>query len=250
MYKRQDTYLAHAVGAGKTIEMIAGAMEQKRLGLIKKPMFVVPNHMLEQFSNEFMELYPLANIMVADDENFSAERRKAFVASATLNSPDAIIITHSAFKRIGVTEASVAPIRDEIVTDLELELSSLAKDQGTRVRRSQLEQQIEAVNQRFDAIIGASGKDSTIKFEDIGADFIYADEAHAFRKLDFHTAQKIKGIDPNGSQAAMDMFVKTRILERSRPGRAFVFASGTPVTNTMGELFTICLLYTSPSPRD
>ena len=234
-----NTYLAHAVGAGKTIEMIAGAMEQKRLGLIKKPMFVVPNHMLEQFSNEFMELYPLANIMVADDENFSAERRKAFVASATLNSPDAIIITHSAFKRIGVTEASVAPIRNEIVTDLELELSSLAEDQGTRVRRSQLEQQIEAVNQRFDAILGASGKGSTIKFEDIGADFIYADEAHAFRKLDFHTAQQIKGIDPNGSQAAMDMYVKTRILERARPGRAFVFASGTPVTNTMGELFTI-----------
>jgi len=234
-----NTYLAHAVGAGKTIEMIAGAMEQKRLGLIKKPMFVVPNHMLEQFSNEFMELYPLANIMVADDENFSSERRKAFVASATLNSPDAIIITHSAFKRIGVTEASVAPIRDEIVTDLEMELASLAKDQGTRVRRSQLEQQIEAVNQRFDAILGASGKDSTIKFEDIGADFIYADEAHAFRKLDFHTAQQIKGIDPNGSQAAMDMYVKTRILERARPGRAFVFASGTPVTNTMGELFTI-----------
>ncbi|HMX93359.1 MAG TPA: hypothetical protein PLY42_18460, partial [Nitrospira sp.] len=234
-----NTYLAHAVGAGKTIEMIAGAMEQKRLGLIKKPMFVVPNHMLEQFSNEFMELYPLANIMVADDENFSSERRKAFVASATLNSPDAIIITHSAFKRIGVTEASVAPIRDEIVTDLEMELASLEKDQGTRVRRSQLEQQIEAVNQRFDAILGASGKDSTIKFEDIGADFIYADEAHAFRKLDFHTAQQIKGIDPNGSQAAMDMYVKTRILERARPGRAFVFASGTPVTNTMGELFTI-----------
>ena len=234
-----DTYLAHAVGAGKTIEMIAGAMEQKRLGLIKKPMFVVPNHMLEQFSNEFMELYPLANIMVADDENFSAERRKAFVASATLNNPDAIILTHSAFKRIGVTEESVDPIRNEILTDLEIELDELAKDQGTRVRRSQLEQQIEAVKQRFDAIIGASGKDSTIKFEDIGADFIYADEAHAFRKLDFHTAQSIKGIDPNGSQAAMDMYVKTRILERARPGRSFVFASGTPVTNTMGELFTI-----------
>ena len=176
--------------------------------------------------------------MVADDENFSAERRKAFVASATLNSPDAIIITHSAFKRIGVTEASVAPIRDEIVTDLEMELASLAKDQGTRVRRSQLEQQIEAVNQRFDAIIGASGKDSTIKFEDIGADFIYADEAHAFRKLDFHSAadqgnrpQRFAGCDGHVRQDAHP--------ERARPGRAFVFASGTPVTNTMGELFTI-----------
>ncbi|WP_426106341.1 PLxRFG domain-containing protein [Massilia sp. TSP1-1-2] len=234
-----NTYLNHAVGSGKTIEMIAAGMEQKRLGLINKPMYVVPNHMLEQFSNEFMELYPLANIMVADDENFSAERRKAFIASATLNNPDAVIITHDAFQRIGVKEESVAPIRDEILADLEIELSETAKDNGARVRRSQLEQQIEAVTQRFDRIIAAGGKDSTLKFEDIGVDFVFADEAHVFRKLDFHTAQQIKGIDPNGSKRALDMYVKTRWLEQQRPGRAMVFASGTPVTNTMGELYTI-----------
>lgn len=234
-----DTYLAHAVGAGKTMEMIAAGMEQKRLGLIKKPMYVVPNHMLEQFSNEFMELYPLANIMVADDENFSAERRKAFIASATLNNPDAVIITHDAFQRIGVKESSVAPIRDEILLDLELELSDTAKGGDTRVRRSQLEQQIEAVTQRFDRIIAAGDKDSTLKFEDIGVDFIFADEAHVYRKLDFHTAQQIKGIDPNGSKRALDMYVKTRYLQSQRPGRAMVFASGTPITNTMGELYTI-----------
>jgi len=234
-----DTYLAHAVGAGKTIEMIAAGMEQKRLGLINKPMYVVPNHMLEQFSNEFMELYPLANIMVADDENFSAERRKAFIASATLNKPDAVIITHDAFQRIGVKEESVAPIRDAILTDLEIELSETANSNETRVRRSQLEQQIEAVTQRFDRIISAGGKDSTIKFEDIGVDYIFADEAHVYRKLDFHTAQQIKGIDPNGSKRALDMYVKTRYLQQQRPGRAMTFASGTPITNTMGELYTI-----------
>ena len=234
-----DTYLAHAVGAGKTIEMIAAGMEQKRLGLIKKPMYVVPNHMLEQFSNEFLELYPLANIMVADDENFSAERRRAFIASATLNNPDAVIITHDAFQRIGVKEESVAPIRDEILADLEIELSETAKGNDTRVRRSQLEQQIEAVGQRFDRIIAAGGKDSTIKFEDIGVDYIFADEAHVYRKLDFHTSQQIKGIDPNGSKRALDMYVKTRYLQQLRPGRAMTFASGTPITNTMGELYTI-----------
>jgi N12 class adenine-specific DNA methylase/tRNA1(Val) A37 N6-methylase TrmN6 len=244
-----DTYLAHAVGAGKTIEMIAGGMEQKRLGLIKKPMYVVPNHMLEQFSNEFMELYPLANIMVADDENFSAERRKAFIANATLNNPDAVIITHDAFQRIGVKEESVAPIRDEILADLEIELSETAKDNGARVRRSQLEQQIEAVTQRFDRIISAGGKDSTLKFEDIGVDFIFADEAHVFRKLDFHTSQQIKGIDPNGSKRALDMYVKTRWLQQQRPGRAMVFASGTPVTNTMGELYTIMRFF-APKEMD
>ncbi|MGH8118416.1 MAG: zeta toxin family protein, partial [Rhodanobacteraceae bacterium] len=232
-----DTYLAHAVGAGKTIEMIAGGMEQKRLGLIKKPMYVVPNHMLEQFSNEFMDLYPLANIMVADDHAFSKDRRKAFVAAATLNAPDAVIITHSAFERIGVREASVAPIRDRMLDELQAQLDETGSDQ--RVRRAQLQQQIEAVNQRFDRIIGAGSKDSTINFEDIGADFLYVDEAHAFRKLDFNTAQQVKGIDPNGSKRALDMFVKTQYLESQRPGRAMVFASGTPVTNTMGELYTI-----------
>lgn len=234
-----NTYLAHAVGAGKTIEMIAAGMEQKRLGLIKKPIYAVPNHMLEQFSNEFMELYPLANIMVADDQNFSADKRKAFIAAATLNNPDAIIITHDAFQSIGVKEESIAPIRDEILTDLELELSSMAKDQGARVRRSQLEQQIEAVKQRFDRILGAGGKDATIKFEDMGVDFVFMDEAHAVRKLDYQTSQQIKGIDPNGSKRALDMYIKTRILDGKNPGRSMVFASGTPVTNTMGELYTI-----------
>ena len=234
-----NTYLSHAVGAGKTIEMIAAGMEQKRLGLIKKPMYVVPNHMLEQFSNEFMELYPLANIMVADDENFSAERRRHFVAAATLNNPDAIIITHSSFERIGVKEDSVAPIREAMIDSLREQLDEVAQDSSQRVRRAQLEQQIEAVNQRFDSILNTKGKDATIKFEDIGADFVIVDEAHIFRKLDFATNQKIKGIDANGSRRALDLYVKTRYLESKNPGRSLVMASGTPITNTMGELYTI-----------
>jgi N12 class adenine-specific DNA methylase len=106
------------VGAGKTIEMIPGGMERRRLGLIRKPMYVVPNHMPAQFANEFMELYPLANIMVADDENFSAERRRAFVAAATLNAQDAFVLTHSTFERTGVKEESVAPIRDQALHEL------------------------------------------------------------------------------------------------------------------------------------
>jgi len=244
-----NTYLAHAVGAGKTIEMIAAGMEQKRLGFIKKPMYVVPNQMLEQFSNEFMDLYPLANIMVADDQNFSAEKRKAFIANATLNNPDAIIITHDAFQRIGVKEESIAPIRDAILSDLEIELASVAKDSGARVMRSKLEQQIESVKQRFDRIVAAGGKDATIKFEDMGVDFVFADEAHAFRKLDFHTAQQIKGIDSNGSKRALDMYIKTRILDKKNPGRSMVFASGTPVTNTMGELYTIMRFF-APDAMD
>lgn len=234
-----NTYLAHAVGAGKTIEMIAGGMEQKRLGLIQKPMYVVPNHMLEQFANEFMELYPLANIMVADDENFTGDRRRSFIAQASMNKPDAIVITHSAFERIGVKPESAEPLKRELLDDLYAELAIAEKDKDQRVRRSQLEQQIEAVEQRFDKITGAGGKDNTITFEDMGVDMLYVDEAHAYRKLDFTTEQSIKGVDPNGSKRALDMYVKTRILEARRPGRAFVFASGTPVTNTMGELYTV-----------
>jgi len=232
-----NAYLAHAVGAGKTLEMIAGGMEQKRLGLIRKPMYVVPNHMLEQFANEFMDAYPLANVMVADDENFSKERRKAFVAAATLNAPDAIVITHSAFERIGVKEESVKPIRDAIVGDLHAALHDTGKDE--RVKRQRLEQQIEQTKQRFDKIVGAGTKDSTTHFEDMGVDFVYVDEAHTFRKLDFTTNQQIKGIDPTGSRRALDLYVKTRLLEARRPGRSMAFASGTAVTNTMGELYTV-----------
>ena len=152
--------------------------------------------MLEQFSNEFMELYPLANIMVADDQNFSKERRKAFVAAATLNAPDAIVITHDAFQRIGVKQETTDPIRDEILADLEEELAEAAKDSGARVRRGQLQQQIEAVTQRFDSIVAAGKKDGVVDFEDMGVDMIFADEAHVYRKLDFHTAQSIRALTP------------------------------------------------------
>jgi N12 class adenine-specific DNA methylase len=219
-----NTYLAHAVGAGKTIEMIAGGMEQKRLGLIKKPIYVVPNHMLEQFANEFMELYPLANIMVADDANFTGDRRRAFIAAAAMNSPDAVVITASAFQKIGVKEESVKPIRDEILQELQDELDD---SEGDRVKRSRLQQQIEAAEQYFDKIVSSHGKDSAVSFEDMGIDMIYADEAHQYRKLDFATNQKVKGIDPVGSGISMGMYIKTRILEKMNPGRSLVFASGT-----------------------
>jgi N12 class adenine-specific DNA methylase len=241
-----DTYLAHAVGAGKTMEMIAAGMEQRRLGLIRKPMYVVPNHMLEQFSNEFMETYPLANILVADDENFSKERRQQFVAAAAMNNPDAVIITHSAFKRLGVKDETAIPIRNAILDELRDALSDTPADE--RVRRSQLEKQIEAVEQRFDRIM-QRGQDQVIPFEDIGADFLFVDEAHNHRKLDFTTNRKVKGVDPNGSWAAMDLYVKTRYLEGLRPGRAFVMASGTPVTNTVGELYTIQRFFAEDTMR-
>ncbi len=231
-----DAYLAHSVGAGKTIEMIAAGMEMRRLGMVKRPWYIVPNHMLEQFANEFMDVYPLANVMVADKEAFHTTNRKRFIAQATLNNPDAVIITHSAFERISVRPESVQPIKDKLIDELMDALEET--DKGDRIRRSQLEHRIEAVNQRFDKITGGQ-KDTTVPFEDTGCDFLFVDEAHNYRKLDFATNRKIKGIDPNGSRKAMDMFVKVKYLESKSPGRSHVFASGTPITNTMGELHSL-----------
>jgi N12 class adenine-specific DNA methylase len=232
-----NTYLGHAVGAGKSLEAICAGMEMKRLGLVNRPWYVVPNHMLEQFSNGFMDAYPLANIMVADKEAFHKDKRKEFIAQATLNSPDAVIITHSAFERIGVKEESVAPIRDQLVNDLTDALDNT--EDSDRIRRSSLQRQIEIVERRFDSITGSDKKDVTITFEETGADFLFVDEAHNFRKLDFHTNRKLKGIDPNGSRRAMDLYVKTKYLESKNPGRSHVFMSGTPLTNTIGELYTL-----------
>lgn len=235
-----DTYLAHAVGAGKTIEMIASGMEMKRLGLIAKPLYVVPNHMLEQFSSEFVDLYPLANIMVADETNFHTSNRRRFMAQAAMNNPDAVIITHSSYGLLGMKPENVTQVRDEILDELREYLSELADEEGAKSQKvKQLESRIEAAEQRFDSIAVNEKADQSMTFEDLGCDFLFVDEAHQFRKLDFTTSRQVKGIDPQGSRAALDMYVKTRWLQSRRPGRAIVFASGTPITNTIGELYTI-----------
>ncbi|WBF05226.1 soluble lytic transglycosylase/helicase/methylase [Burkholderia phage CSP3] len=232
-----DMYLAHAVGAGKTFTMIATGMEERRLGLSNKPMYAVPNHMLAQFAREFLELYPAANIMVADEQNFHTHNRRRFVAQAALNNPDAIIITHSAFGRIGMSdEYASAFIRDQID---EWKAALDETDKSDRITRKQIERRIEQLERRLEAKQGNEKKDKVLSFEELGVDRLFVDEFHEFRKLDFATQQgNIKGIDPAGSQRAMDLFMKVQYLREKKPGRALVAASGTPVTNTMGELYT------------
>lgn len=232
-----NTYLAHAVGAGKTLEMIVGGMEQRRLGLIKKPMYVVPNHMLKQFAFEFLEAYPAANIMVADEKAFHTSNRKRFMAQAALNDPDAIIITHSSFGRIGTGADAEAIVVDDMMAELEEALEQ-AKGDGVRHTRTKIENQIEKLKQRVEAKRGGP-KDGALTFEEMGVDMLYVDEAHEFRKLDFATNRNAKGIDGSGSARALDLFVKTRWLDQQNPGRSVVLASGTPVTNTMAELYTV-----------
>lgn len=230
-----NVYLAHAVGAGKTLEMIVSGMEQRRLGLIQRPMYVVPNHMLRQFSSEFQDAYPLARIMVADEENFTGDNRRRFVAQATLNAPDAIVITHSAFKRIGTRPETMEAVTKDFLAQLE----EAIEDSDDRISRSRLEQRLEQAKRRAEARF-SKAKDQVVFFEDMGVDFLYVDEAHGFRKLDFVTNRdQVKGIDPSGSEMALDLYSKLEWLRKEHPGRSHVLASGTPVTNTMAELYTV-----------
>lgn len=245
-----NTYLAHAVGAGKTLEMIVSAMEQKRLGLISKPMFVVPNQVLKQFASEFLEAYPLANIMVADEQNFHTDNRKRFIAQAALNDLDAVIITHSAFGLLRSSEENANLVLKDLLAEMEEAMDALTTgtdSKGNPVGDSmaetatikRIQARIEAITQKFLGRMN-SNRDNVLNFEELGVDFLYVDEAHEFRKLDFTTSQtNLKGVDPAGSMKALDLLVKSRWLDSQRPGRSMVLASGTPITNTMAELFSI-----------
>ncbi|HAO01874.1 MAG TPA: hypothetical protein DCQ42_09110, partial [Halomonas sp.] len=234
-----NAYMAHSVGAGKTFSMIAAAMEERRLGLSRKPAFVVPNHMLAQFSKEFLELYPTANIMVADEKNFHTRNRQRFVAQAALNDPDAIIMTHSSFERIGMSAQFQEGFIKKQIDEMRDMLEEVGKDDRLTTKR--VEQMIEQLENKLAAQTSGKKRDQALTFEEMGIDRLYVDEAHEFRKLDFATSRNnIKGIDPQGSQKAMDLFMKVQYLEQEKnPGRSLVMASGTPITNTMGELYTI-----------
>ena len=239
--RQGDTYLNHAVGAGKTFTMIAAAMEEKRLGLINKPMFVVPNHMLDQFSQEFLMLYPAANLMVADTANFHTSNRRDFIAQASINNPDAIIITHSSFGKIGVSDAVLAKFLQEKVAEYREALDEAYANGDSKERSvKQMEKAMLAAVARIEKLLDSTDKDENAFFEDMGVDRLYVDEMHEFRKLSFNTRQTaVKGITAVGSQKAMDLQMKSGIIREKNPGRALVGASGTPITNTMGELFTV-----------
>ena len=262
--QRGNTYLAHAVGSGKTFQMVISAMEQKRLGLIKKPMMVVPNHMLQQFAREWQDLYPAARLMVADENNFHMDNRRRFVSRVALSDLDGVIITQSAFKildldptfkqkmiqeqldymRAALTEAGGEPDRLHLVQDgtkkngeAKYKLEGGGKSKDPRIK--QIEKQIENMEQKLMAATSSVGKDQNARFDELGVDMLYVDEAHNYRKLDFVTNREVKGITPASSGMAFDLYMKSRYLEEKTPGRSLVMASGTPVTNTVAELYTV-----------
>ena len=231
-----STYLAHAVGAGKTMTFVAAIMEQRRLGLIAKAMLVVPGHCLAQAAREFLALYPGARILVADETNFTKDKRHRFLSRAATAAWDAIVITHSAFRFIAVPSAfEQQMIHDE----LELYETLLTKvENDDRVSRKRLERLKEGLKERLEAL--ATRKDDLLTIAELGVDQIIVDEAQEFRKLTFATNMStLKGVDPNGSQRAWDLYVKSRFIGAKNPGRALILASGTPITNTLGEMFSV-----------
>jgi N12 class adenine-specific DNA methylase len=237
-----STYIAHTVGAGKSYAIAGAIMEQKRLGLINKAMLVVPGHCLAQVSREFLQLYPSARILVADETNFVKEKRSRFLARAATANWDAVIITHSAFRFIPVPCSFERDMIAEQIAACEA-IASRADD-GDRITRKRLEAMKEKLGEKLGAL--KTRRDDMVTLEEIGIDQIIVDEAPGFRKLTFATNQvNLKGVDPDGSQRAWDLFVKARYLDRKRPGRALIQASGTPITNTLGEMYTL-LRYQAP----
>jgi N12 class adenine-specific DNA methylase len=229
-----STYIAHTVGSGKSYAIAGAIMEQKRLGLISKAMLVVPGHCLAQVSREFLQLYPTARILVADETNFVKGKRSRFLARAATANWDAVIITHAAFRFIPVPARFEREIiQEQIASCAEL---MLRNDDDDRVTRKRLEAMKEKLGERLEAL--KSRRDDMVTLEEIGIDQIIVDEAQEFRKLRFATSQvNLKGVDPDGSQRAWDLFVKARYLDRRRPGRALIQASGTPITNYLQQIF-------------
>lgn len=237
-----NTYLAHAVGSGKTFQMVIAAMEMKRLGVKKKPMIVVPNHMLRQFSSEWQQLYPMARLAVADEEAFHLDNRRRWMARVALSDLDGVIITQSAFAKLDIDPAHKAKIIGEQLDYLRATLEEASQeDDGDRKspRTKQIENRIEKLEERLKKANSDANKDGNVLFDQLGVDMLFVDEAHAYRKLDFGTARQVKGLSPDGSARAMDLYTKVRWLDERYPGRSLVMASGTPVVNTLAELYSL-----------
>ena len=228
--------------------MIAAGMEMKRLGMIQRPMYVVPNHMLEQFSREFLQAYPGAKILVADKKYMEAKNRKAFAARIASDKWDGIIITHSGFGRIGMRAEAIkefieAQLEEVLEAWVEAKKTAGEKMDGKRSKDptvKQIERKKKTLQKKLDKLLAKDRKDAGVTFEELGVDFLVVDEAHQFKNLDYMSRHaNVKGIGVKGSQRAEDLFMKIRHLEKSRPGRTTVFATGTPMSRSMAEIYTM-----------
>ena len=235
-----NTLLAHVVGAGKTYTMVAAGMESKRLGLAQKPMIVVPNHMLEQFSTELLALYPGANILVAGKEDFEASRRAQLFSRIATGTWDAVIVTHSGFERIPVSKEAQENLLQKQIDDLKDLILKQSGDRSFTRLVKQMETAKNRLETRLKLLSAEEKKDNTLTFEELGIDRLFVDEAHYFKNLFYVTKMtRVAGLPQTSSQRAFDMFLKVRHLQELNGGGGVIFATGTPVTNTMAEMFTM-----------
>ena len=229
-----NTLLAHEVGAGKTFEMVAAAMESKRLGLCQKPLFVVPNHLTEQWASEFIRLYPSASILVATKKDFERANRQKFCARIATGDYDAVIIGHSQFERIPVSQER------QQLDDITHGIEELKYQRGEQFSIKQLERTRKQLENRLSKLEAEERKDDVITFEQLGVDRLYVDEAHSFKNLFLYTKMRnVAGLSQTESQKSSDMFLKCRYMDEITGGKGIVFATGTPVSNSMTELYTM-----------
>ena len=236
----KNTLLAHCVGAGKTFEMISAAMESKRLGLCSKSLFVVPNHLTEQWGGDFLRLYPGAKILVATRRDFEPARRKRFCARIATGDYDAVIIGHSQFEKIPLSPERQRVIIEEQIEEIVEAIRDAKEERQERYTIKQMEKTKMNLEDRLKKLAAAEKKDRVVTFEELGVDRLFVDEAHGFKNLFLHTKMSnVAGIAQTEAQKSSDMFGKCRYMDELTGGRGVVFATGTPVSNSMVELYTM-----------
>lgn len=235
-----NTLLAHVVGAGKTFEMVAAAMESKRLGLCQKSLFVVPNHLTEQWATEFLQLYPAANILVATRKDFETKNRKKFCGRIATGDYDAVIIGHSQFEKIPMSVERQRAILEQQIDEIMMGISEAKREKAENFTIKQMEKTKKGLQAKIDKLNDQSRKDDVITFEELGVDRIFIDESHYFKNLFLYTKMRnVGGIAQTEAQKSSDLFMKCRYLDEITGGRGIVFATGTPISNSMVELYTI-----------
>ena len=235
-----NVLLAHEVGAGKTFEMVAAAMESKRLGLCNKSLFVVPNHIIEQFASEFLQLYPSANILVATKKDFETKNRKKFCSRIATGDFDAVIIGHSQFEKIPMSIERQQELLQEQIDDITRGIADVKSNRGENYTIKQMEKTKKTLETRLEKLNKQERKDDVVTFEELGVDKLFVDEAHNYKNLFLYTKMRnVGGLAQTEAQKSSDLFMKCRYLDEITGGKSTVFATGTPVSNSMAELYTM-----------
>ena len=235
-----NTLLAHEVGAGKTFEMVGAAMEAKRLGLCRKSLFVVPNHLTEQWASEFLRLYPSANILVTKQKDFETRNRKKFCARIATGDYDAVIMGHSQFEKIPISQARQEALLESQIEEISVGIMELKANNAERFSVKQLERAKRSLEARLEKLQAEYKKDDVVSFEELGVDRLFVDEAHSYKNLFLYTKmQNVAGLSTSDAQKSSDMFAKCRYMDELTGNRGVIFATGTPVSNSMTELYTM-----------